>query len=79
MATISPTPPQAPRWRFEFDEAERGYLLAALDFARSFLTTGLWSDLTGNWPLPAEHYAREIGQLEQVVASVSLKDLAGNA
>lgn len=77
MAAIERTPPQLPRWQLTIDEDERGYLLAAFDFALQILH-GTYQRPAGGaeWPLPAHQYIMKISHLEQVVASVNPRSLS---
>jgi hypothetical protein len=79
MVTINPEPPEPPRWNLALDKSELEYLLAAFDFARMYLTVlGPKYRVSDVWPLPADHYMREIGYMEQAVAA-TLSQMPYNA
>lgn len=70
MAAIRLEPPQAPQWQLTISEDERGYLLAALDFARGYLAQLKDSrQVAPQWPLSAITYQSQIDSIERVIAA----------
>jgi hypothetical protein len=76
MSFINRTPPEPPRWQFSIDEDERQQLLGALDIAQAALK-GIPNVALAisRWPGLAVNKGQDLSYLEQVLASVSPKDL----